>query len=860
MADEGVSATTRRLHRFRTGSPHPRRAGLVVLLVVALIVWVAPAATSAAPAMVVTPSTALVDGQVVQIALSGFPQESAIRVALCPAGETVTSLCDRTSANYAFADMSGNAAVSLELTSRLTDHEGGVTDCRGTACQIVAFVYEDGVLPVASSVLEFDPAGPLPDPPTVAVDRSTDLVDGDLLHLTGAGFRADTWISARTCAEVVDETVCRSLADTESTDSAGNLDTHVRVRAAFGGWGESADPIAVDCRTNTTCRLVVITPRGGLPAPIPLHFDPGSELQPSAQVAVVPATGLVDGQSVSVTVTGAESNRYLDIQTCAYDESDQLLGCEWADGLRADALGNATWSMTVRALVADMSSGGEDLFDCRVVSCRFELFDHSTGRLVSADLEFDPDGRLLPPPSISVNPAGDVVEGQVLVVEGHGFTSGDHVSVQLCVVDGGCDANTSDAEVDESGSLTTELTPWATFTADGEPVDCRTAPGCEVVARGSHPRDRAAAPITFAPPLPSRGRYLDPVFDDVEITHDVVYRTAIDHAGNVVELKLDIYEPAGDTATRRPAIMWMHGGWFSFGDKTQLAPYILESTRRGYVGVGLQYRLRPGVGSGDLPEAIEAAEDAYDDAAAAVEWLAMNASTYRIDPRAIIGAGYSAGAVLAYNLDWLPGAVPVLGDGDPSRTQSLVAGVVAIAGLPFAGPSAGDTPVIGFHGTRDGILPIAPARDACAAAATVQSICEWVEYAGGDHYIAIDQFRHIVRRSHEFLYENVLSPLGYAVPTRPPGPPVRPEVAGPPTSMVGTPTTSTPTGAPTTDPTTTAPGATATTVPGSTTAPTGSPTTAPASGVGVSIDGETAGGTTSASPARPVTAQPTYAG
>ena len=286
------------------------------------------------------------------------------------------------------------------------------------------------------------------------------------------------------------------------------------------------------------------------------------------------------------------------------------------------------------------------------------------------------------------------------------------------------------------------------------------------------------------------------------------------------------------------------------------------------MGIGIQYRLRPGVGSRDLGGAIEAADDAYDDAAAAIDWLTANASTYRIDPRAIIGAGYSAGAVLAYNLDWLPGAVPVLGDGDPERTRSRVAGVVAIAGLPFAGPSAGDTPVIGFHGTSDGILPMGPARDACAAAATVQAICEWVEYPGGDHYIAIDQFRHIVRRSHEFLFEHVLSPLGYSAPVRPPGPPVRPEVVGPPSSGGGTTTsTTTPRSTTTTRPSTSVP---ATSVPPSTgAAPTGpsTPSSTPASP-------STAGPTTQpppataqpgvhaagATPARPVTGRAVYAG
>jgi len=51
-----------------------------------------------------------------------------------------------------------------------------------------------------------------------------------------------------------------------------------------------------------------------------------------------------------------------------------------------------------------------------------------------------------------------------------------------------------------------------------------------------------------------------------------------------------------------------------------------------------------------------AAFDAYDDAVAGVEWLKANAATYGIDANVIIGAGYSAGAINALNLLYLPGS------------------------------------------------------------------------------------------------------------------------------------------------------------------------------------------------------------
>ena len=60
-----------------------------------------------------------------------------------------------------------------------------------------------------------------------------------------------------------------------------------------------------------------------------------------------------------------------------------------------------------------------------------------------------------------------------------------------------------------------------------------------------------------------------------------------------IQLKLDIFRPLGDTATSRPAVVWMHGGFFTGGDKSNMWDQARAVAERGYVGVSLQYRLRP---------------------------------------------------------------------------------------------------------------------------------------------------------------------------------------------------------------------------------------------------------------------------
>ena len=87
------------------------------------------------------------------------------------------------------------------------------------------------------------------------------------------------------------------------------------------------------------------------------------------------------------------------------------------------------------------------------------------------------------------------------------------------------------------------------------------------------------------PPGDSPLRYRDQVFNSVTVTKDLQYGSAPDANGNPVALKLDLYQPTGDTQTKRPAIVWVHGGSFCCGDKT--SPEIVDEAntfaKLGYV-------------------------------------------------------------------------------------------------------------------------------------------------------------------------------------------------------------------------------------------------------------------------------------
>jgi acetyl esterase/lipase len=197
-------------------------------------------------------------------------------------------------------------------------------------------------------------------------------------------------------------------------------------------------------------------------------------------------------------------------------------------------------------------------------------------------------------------------------------------------------------------------------------------------------------------------RYLDGVFEKVNIQSDIVFGKSVNEKGENETLKLDIYSPDGDKLTNRPVIVWIHGGGFTFGnDKTQ--SYIVEManrfTRKGYVGISVDYRLR----AKPKDNLIGTISDAVEDALKALDWLRQNSYSLKVDTSKIIVAGGSAGGILGSNL--------CLSETFASNSdKSGIIGFVNLWGSPGAnwgemniGRNA--PPTIIVHGTEDASVP-----------------------------------------------------------------------------------------------------------------------------------------------------------
>jgi acetyl esterase/lipase len=196
---------------------------------------------------------------------------------------------------------------------------------------------------------------------------------------------------------------------------------------------------------------------------------------------------------------------------------------------------------------------------------------------------------------------------------------------------------------------------------------------------------------------------VDLVFDEVARTNDVLYGTAIDKpTGQQVDLLLDIYEPAGDTADRRPVFVFLFGGGFVMGNK-ELEPraYCNLMARRGYVSVAISYRLNQGdIYRDGIPAAVA-------DARQAVAWLRQHADEYRLDPDRIVIGGSSAGAITSLFVAYTDWSL------EPGEPPSDVAAVLDLWGGLYTEVrqmEAGEPPLAIIHGTEDTVVSFSEAE------------------------------------------------------------------------------------------------------------------------------------------------------
>jgi acetyl esterase/lipase len=204
---------------------------------------------------------------------------------------------------------------------------------------------------------------------------------------------------------------------------------------------------------------------------------------------------------------------------------------------------------------------------------------------------------------------------------------------------------------------------------------------------------------------------------------DLVYKQIGDRS-----LKLDIYYP-DDLTTPVPLLVFIHGGGWKKGDKSDYLRYLVDFAQKGYVTATISYRFSK---EAVFPAAVE-------DVKCAIRWLKKHAEEYHIDPNKIAVIGGSAGGHLAmmigyssddpvFNQDCesdsvssnVQAVVNLYGPSDMTTDFAIIQkSLLQFIGEPFdvapqkyikASPityiTADDPPTLIFHGTLDETVPI----------------------------------------------------------------------------------------------------------------------------------------------------------
>jgi acetyl esterase/lipase len=174
---------------------------------------------------------------------------------------------------------------------------------------------------------------------------------------------------------------------------------------------------------------------------------------------------------------------------------------------------------------------------------------------------------------------------------------------------------------------------------------------------------RKLAPLYALLALPLAAQQNPPFIapDTVEVQRDVVYATL-----GARQMHLDLFLPK----TRKgpfPAVVYIHGGGWSAGNRTAFQRQAAYMATKGYVGACIEYRLS---GEAKYPAALY-------DSKAAVRWLRANAARYNVDPDRIAAAGGSAGGHLVGLLGTTAGMPAYDGDEGATGVSSRVVAVAA---------------------------------------------------------------------------------------------------------------------------------------------------------------------------------------
>jgi acetyl esterase/lipase len=246
--------------------------------------------------------------------------------------------------------------------------------------------------------------------------------------------------------------------------------------------------------------------------------------------------------------------------------------------------------------------------------------------------------------------------------------------------------------------------------------------------------------LIFQISLKAQHRYTDSLFTAVQTDQDRIYATAPELTNPYVgessttniNLKMDIYQPKGDTLTKRPVLIVAHGGAFISGTKENddMVAFCKLFAEKGYVTATIQYRL--GMNPVSEISGERAVYRGVQDGRAAIRYIKSIAKELKIDTDYVYFLGSSAGAFMALHNSFMnhnserpagtykishfpptPDDGPDLGNLDAiasnlhygAQANAIISLWGALADTTLIQSSDSTFPVLLVHGTNDQVVP-----------------------------------------------------------------------------------------------------------------------------------------------------------
>jgi len=286
----------------------------------------------------------------------------------------------------------------------------------------------------------------------------------------------------------------------------------------------------------------------------------------------------------------------------------------------------------------------------------------------------------------------------------------------------------------------------------------------------------ASIPILYAQqnqPVPAFWSHRFSMVKDVPYGKDEQQRLDLFMQGSWVG-EPSYFKPA---PTKRPTLLYMHGGGWVGGDKESRIGLLIHYLERGWNVVNIEYRK----GNNTAPQAVE-------DVLAAVKWVAENGEKFNIDTENLVLSGESAGGhlcLIAGLMNSVPGSHPAyvgdkvtiraiinwFGVSDIARADEFLKGTKwnyvedwvgdknkieevskKYSPLYYITPKA--PPILSIHGTKDGVVPFTQSQLLHEALEKAGTKNQLLSLRDGKHMgFTEEQFQLIDRTIFAFLEE-----------------------------------------------------------------------------------------------------------